>query len=216
MNQNYLQRKLQTIQSILDRTKLTVSTLNTLDAGVFPNEYLKLCSDAALLSERATCLLRNLTYATGNSRSEYLQQAAEAQGIKVMYSNGIFTIEFPFLPGKKRGIHSTQYLFDPLHAALESFTREIAIPRFTECTVCIEHIYDAELFDNVIFDYDNLQNKQLLDTIAAYLLTDDNAMLCDLFQTSLRSCRNCTRVYLMSKEQFAGWYLAREKHKNWC
>lgn len=216
MNQNYLQRKLQTIQSILDRTKLTVSTLNTLDAGVFPNEYLTLCSDAALLSERATCLLRNLTYATGNSRSEYLQQAAEAQGIKVMYSNGIFTIEFPFLPGKKRGIHSAQYLFDPLHAALESFTREIAIPRFTECTVCIEHIYDAELFDNVIFDYDNLQNKQLLDTIAAYLLTDDNAMLCDLFQTSLRSCRNCTRVYLMSKEQFAGWYLAREKHKNWC
>ena len=42
MNQNYLQRKIQTIHGVLDRTKLTVSTLNTIDAGIFPNEYLKL------------------------------------------------------------------------------------------------------------------------------------------------------------------------------
>lgn len=216
MNQNYIQRKTQTILSVLDRTKLTVAAMNTIDAGAFPNEHLKLCSEAALLSERATCLLRNLTYATGNSRTEYLQRAAQVQGIKVLYRDGIFTIEFPFLPGKKRGIHSTQYLFDPLHAALENFTREMAIPKFAECTICIEHIYDAKLFDSVIFDYDNLQNKQLIDTIAAYLLTDDNAALCDLYQTSFRSNRNCTRVYLMSKDQFVDWLLEREQHKKRC
>ena len=76
MNQNYLQRKIQTIHGVLDRTKLTVSTLNTIDAGIFPNEYLKLCTEAALLSERATCLLRNHIYAIGGRRTEYLQKAA--------------------------------------------------------------------------------------------------------------------------------------------
>ena len=216
MNQNYLQRKIQTIHGVLDRTKLTVSTLNTIDAGIFPNEYLKLCTEAALLSERATCLLRNHIYAIGGRRTEYLQKAAAVQGIKILYSDGIFTIEFPFLPGKKHGVHSAQYLFDPLHAALENFTREMAMPKFTECTICIEHIYDAGLFDHVFFDYDNLQNKQLLDTIAAYLLTDDNATLCDLYQTSFRSDRNCTRVYLMAKDQFVRWFLEREKYKSRC
>ena len=216
MNQNYLLRKIKTIHDVLDRTKLTVSALSTLDAGIFPHEHLKLCTEAALLSERATCLLRNLIYASGCRRNEYLQKAATEQGIKIFYNDGIITIEFPFLPGKKHGIHSAQYLFDPLHAALERITQELTIPKFTECTICIEHIYDAQLFDYVIFDYDNLQNKQLLDTIAAHLLTDDNATLCDLYQTSVRADRNCTRVYLMTKNQFTRWLTERKKCEFRC
>ena len=211
MNQNYLQRKIQTIQRVLDQLKLTISALSTLDAGIFPNEHLKLCTEAALLSERTTCLLRNLIYASGNSRTQYLCKAATQHGIRIQHCDGVYTIDFPFLPGKKRGVHSTQYLFDPLHAALESFTRNNAIPKLTECTICIEHVYNAQLFDNVIFDYDNLQNKQLLDTIAAHLLTDDNATLCDLYQTSVRADTNCTRVYIMTKEQFPKWYITHKK-----
>lgn len=48
------------------------------------------------------------------------------------------------------------------------------MPHFRECVVCISHVYDHELPDWCLLDYDNLQQKQILDTIALYVMADDS------------------------------------------
>ena len=211
MNQLALHTKVQNVAQKLSRVEKIILSLSTMDAQLFPQEYLDLCTQASLLSERITCMLRNIVYATsGNSRTQYLQRAASVQGIKILYTEGVLMIEFPAVIYKKPGRHSGQFLLDPINTALENFVHLNSFPKFQECTVCICHIYDSNLSDDFFFDYDNRQSKQLLDIISTHTLTDDNAILCDLYQTSVPSDRECTRVYIMQKDRFIGWLLEQK------
>ena len=211
MNQLALSNRVQKIALLLSRMEKTVSSLNSMDPELFPQEYLDLSTQAALLSERITCYLRNIVYATScGTRAEYLQRAASVQGIKIIYDANIIMVELPALLSKKQGPHSSQIIMDPLNTALEIFVQPKHIPRFRECTICILHIYDNHLNENIYFDYDNKQSKQLIDTIATHMLIDDNATLCDLYQTAVASDRDCTRVYIMPKDRFVGWLIEQK------
>ena len=70
----------------------------------------------------------------------------------------------------------------------------------------------AELKTDIlgIFDYDNLQLKQLIDVIATHVLTDDNAKLCNVYHSCLPSDKDCTKVYVMPKDTFPKWLLLYE------
>ena len=85
------------------------------------------------------------------------------------------------------------------------------MPRFRECVVCISHVYDHELPDWCLLDYDNLQQKQILDTIALYVMADDSGLLCDAYNTTEPGDKDGTRIYIMEKGRFAGWLSGREK-----
>ena len=208
MNQLALSNRVQNIALLLSRMEKTILSLNTMDAELFPQEYLELCTEAALLSERVTCYLRNIVYATSCSdRSVYLQRAASVQGIKIIYDANTLMVELPALLSKKQGRHSSQIIMEPLNTALEIYVQAKHIPRFRECTICILHIYDNHLTGSIYFDYDNKQSKQLIDIIAAHMLIDDNVTLCDLYQTAVASDRDCTRVYIMPKDRFVGWLI---------
>lgn len=211
MNQLTLSNRVQKIALLLSRLEKTILSMNTMDAELFPLEYLELSTEAALLSERVTCYLRNIVYATScSSRSAYLQRAASVQGIKIVYDTNTLMVELPSLLSKKQGRHSSQIIMEPLNAALEVFVQAKRIPRFRECTICILHIYDKQLTESIYFDYDNKQSKQLIDTIATHMLIDDNATLCDLYQTAVASDRDCTRVYIMPKDHFVGWLIEQK------
>lgn len=217
MNQLTLSNRVQKIALLLSRMEKTVLSLNTLDAELFPQEYLDLCTEAALLSERVTCYLRNIVYATNcDGRTPYLQRAASVQGVKIIYDEDILTIELPALLSKKQGRHSSQIIMEPVSTALEVFIEARRIPKFRECTICIQHIYDNQLTKTIYFDYDNKQSKQLIDTVATHMLIDDNATLCDLYQTSAASDRDCTRVYIMPKDRFIGWLIDQKSQNIPC
>ena len=59
-------------------------------------------------------------------------------------------------------------------------------------------------------DYDNLQIKQLLDVIAAYIMEDDSGLLCDAYNTTELGETDCTRISIMSKDRFPEWIKERE------
>lgn len=217
MNQLTLTSRVQKIALLLSRMEKTVLSLNTLDPELFPQEYLDLCTQAALLSERITCNLRNIVYATScGGRVAYLQRAAAVQGVKIFFDAGILTVELPALLSKKQGRHSSQIIMEPVSAALEAFIEANRIPKYRECTICIQHIYDDQLTKTIYFDYDNKQSKQLIDTIATHILTDDNATLCDLYQTAVASDRDCTRIHIMPKDLFIGWLITQERPEFRC
>lgn len=206
MIKHELSRRIQHIHRLLSRTEQTICSLERLDAELYPNDYLALCTEAALLGERVTCLMRNIVYATsGQRRGIYLGHAAATQEVHIFYYDGILEIHLPVLLPRKQSKLSSQFLFDPLNTALTDFLHAVPVPKFRECTICICHSYDARLSKGVLFDYDNLQLKQLIDIIAAHILTDDNANLCNIYHSCLSSDKDCTKVYVMPKEAFPKW-----------
>ena len=183
-----------------------MDAIETLDIQRFPKQYENMMTEAVLLSEKIACKLRSLMYASTDVRKPaYLKKAADVHGIEITYQDEILSIVLPRLLPKRGGKYSSLFLMEPLHAALEEFTETEAFPKFGECTVCIVHYYDKRVFDKPLYDFDNLQQKQLLDTIAAHVLIDDSASLCNVFCTALCRESNYTKVYIMEKERFKEW-----------
>lgn len=54
-------------------------------------------------------------------------------------------------------------------------------------------------------DYDNLEQKKLLDIATAYLLTDDAGLLCDAYNTTELGESDCTRIFIMDSARFPEW-----------
>lgn len=215
MAKNEIARRLAHIRRLQTRIEQTTCSLEKLDETLYPNEHLALCTEAALLSERVTCLMRNIVYATsGQRRSIYLGHAAATHEIHLFYHEGIFEIHLPVLLPRKQGKLSSQFLFDPLNTALTDFLQAVSVPKFRECTICICHSYDSRISRGVLFDYDNLQLKQLIDVIASHVLTDDNAKLCNVYHSCLPSDKDCTKVYIMPKNTFSKWLLLYETLEN--
>lgn len=186
--------------------------MDSVDIQRYPDNYETISTEAALRAEKIACQLRSLLYAsTSIPKEEYLAKAGAAHDIEITAENGILTIALPRLLPKKKSKQSSLFLIEPLGAALAQYTKEHPTPRFRECVVCISHVYDHELPDWCLLDYDNLQQKQLLDMIALYVMIDDSGLLCDAYNTSELGDKSCTRVYIMEKNNFPNWLLQREK-----
>ncbi len=85
---------------------------------------------------------------------------------------------------KRRSRQGTEYIIDPLMYALEQFVKAHTIKRFPHTTVCFVLVYDRNLPERRIRDYDNLELKSILDAAAAYLMKSDAGLLCDTYHTT--------------------------------
>lgn len=211
MDRKVISHRIGEVLNNLSRLQNHVCAMDSLDIQRYPENYEAMSTEAALRAEKIACQLRSLLYAsTSIPKNEYLLMAGEVHGIEICYESGIMEISMPRLLPKKKMRQSNLFLLDPLNAALEHFSKTNAMPRFRECVVCISHVYDHELPDWCLLDYDNLQQKQILDTIALYVMTDDSGLLCDAYHTTELGNKDCTIVYIMEKNRFAGWISERE------
>ena len=203
----------QRISSVLDdiqRLSSALYAMNTTDIQRYPENYEILSTDAALRAEAIACRLRHLIYAsTGIKKPEYLASAAVMQGIDIQQRDGVFEITLPCLIPKRRQFQSTEFLTDPLTAALEQYMKNHTVRRFRHCVVCFSHVYCRTLPERRIRDYDNLELKQFLDAVGAWLLTDDGGLLCDAYQTTELGEADCTRMFIMEKSRFPAWLAER-------
>ena len=212
MDRKIISRRIADIQNNLSRLNNNICAMDSLDIQRYPENYETMSTETALRAEGIACQLRSLLYAsTSVQKTEYLVQAGEAHGIEVRFEDGILEVAMPRLLPKKKTRQSSLFLIDPLHAVLGQYIKEHPLPRFRECVVCISHVYDHELPDWCLLDYDNLQQKQILDTIALYVMADDSGLLCDAYNTTELGEQNGTRIYIMEKSRFAGWLSGREK-----
>jgi hypothetical protein len=72
-------------------------------------------------------------------------------------------------------------------------------------------VYNRELPERRTRDYDNLELKQILDMVSAFVMTDDGGLLCDAYNTTELGTTDCTIISVMDKDSFPGWLAAREK-----
>lgn len=204
----------QRISSILDdiqRLNSALYAMNTTDIQRYPDNYEVLSTDAALRAETIACRLRHLLYAsTSVKKSEYLTSAAVMQGIDIQKRDGIFEITLPCLLPKRRQARSTEYLIDPLTTALEQYVKTHTVQRFRHCVVCFSHMYSRDLPERRVRDYDNLEVKQYLDAVAAWLLIDDGSLFCDVYHTTELGETDQTRMFIMDTSRFPAWLAERE------
>lgn len=211
MNTETVHQRLNNIKNELQHLLSCVSELSEIRIQDDPEYYNLMSKSAALKAESITCQLRNLIFSSsGILRHDYLVDAAEVHNIDVEFDGRILSIKIPRLLPKKKARHSDLFLIDPIHAAIEFYCQEEEIPKYEECVVCIVHVYDRTLPQWCILDYDNLQQKHIIDAIAAHVLVDDSALLCDAYSTTELGDTTCTYVYIMEKECFPAWLKERE------
>lgn len=212
MNNKTIYERLQQIEDEIQRLNNTLFALKTTDIKVYGKRYEELSTSAALRSERITCQLRNLVFTISSSgKSDYLKQAADVQGIQISSSEQILTITLPGLLPKRKVRTNTAFLHEPLNLALQTYILEHPIQLYQNCVVCFSQIYDQNLSLHRVRDYDNLEFKQILDTIAAYVLVDDTGLLCDSYHTTELGTHDHTIVSIMDCEAFPVWIKSRQK-----
>ena len=155
------------IGSILDdisRLSNALYAMDTTDIQRYPDNYEVLSTDAALRAEKIACRLRHLIYSsTTIHKGDYLTSAGIVHGIEVVYEDGVLEVTLPGLLPKRKQRQNTEFLLDPFYFSLEQYAKEHPMPRFSDCVVCFTQVYDQCLPTRRIRDYDNLEEKQLLD-----------------------------------------------------
>jgi len=75
-------------------------------------------------------------------KADYLNSASVVHEIEIKYENGITEITLPCLLPKRRKSQGSEFLSDPLFAALRSYTDKNPIAKYKHCVVCFSHIYN--------------------------------------------------------------------------
>lgn len=132
----------------------------------------------------------------------YYPKAAEVQGIRVWADTNYLRVLLPALLPDKKKRDGCKFLLLPLQAAL---VQSGALPHFSDCVICVEHIYDHNLPIKAVRDYDNLELKAVIDVIATFCLADDTGALCDSFQTTRFGYSSSTVITVMPKNCFSAW-----------
>ena len=211
MDRQILIKRITSIQSEVEKLVRTLRAMENTDLSRYPENYELLSTDVALRGELITCRLRHLIYnTTGVKKADYLASADVVQGIEIKFEEGVLEITLPCLLPKRKQRKSSEFLIDPLYFTLNSYVCNHSIPHFKECVVCFSHVYDEEISSR-FRDYDNLEMKQILDVISAFVMEDDSGLLCDAYNTTEKGTTNCTRITIMDKERFGEWL---EKRKN--
>lgn len=213
MNRFTLSARLSRIQEEIPKLSNTISAMKITDTDAYGKNYEELSLDAALRAEKIACSLRNLIFAANLIEKPVLmEKTAEIQEIEIHHTNDHVEIILPGLMPKRTKRVNTTYLTDPLYYSLQSYTKEHTLPHFKECVVCFSHIFDRNLSSRRIRDYDNLECKQILDTAASFLMTDDSGLFCDAYHTTEFGDRDCTILTIMETGAFPKW-LKEQKAK---
>ncbi len=211
MNTTIIFQRLQGVEDEINKLNNILFALKTTDIQKYGANYEELSTDAALRAERIACQLRNLVYiADFTGKSTYMKLAADAQGIHISLKDEILSIRLPGLLPKRKVRTNTAFLHEPLNYALQEYLKSHSLTLYKDCVVCFSQIYDRALSLRRIRDYDNLEFKQILDTIAAYVLLDDTGLFCDSFHTTELGEHDHTVVYIMEKSVFPEWIKSRK------
>ena len=206
MDRKIVSRRIGSILNEISRLSNALYAMDTTDIQRYPDNYEVLSIDAALRAEKIACQLRHLIYSSTTIRKgEYLASASTVQGIEIIYQDDVLEVTLPGLLPKRRKAQNSEFLLDPFYFSLEEYGKEHPLPHFRECVVCFEQVYDQALPTRRVRDYDNLEEKQLLDVLAAFVMADDSGLLCDAYNTAALGERDCTRIYVMEKQRFPRW-----------
>ena len=202
------------LQQDAERLQNTLEALNSEIMLSTPKNYEALALDAAMRGERLAVRLRDLVLSsTGVGRRKYLLDCANTQGVTATYEEGVLSLTLPRQLPKRRW-KNTEFLTQPVMAALADLSERVELPRYQKAVVCFVHVVEHSAAMASIRDHDNIETKQILDVINACVLTDDNGILCEIHQRTERGDTAHTEVYVMAAETFPAWIMTRKSSES--
>jgi hypothetical protein len=212
MNEQQFHSRMHGIQDDLHRLQNAAFALEASNYRQYPENFLELSLDTAVRAEKLACKFRHLIGDYGTVRKEPLMEhVAGAHGITITWEGETLMVTIPRLLPKYRKPRSNEFINQPLHYALTQYCEANPVEKFRECAVCFVHVYDETLSLGRIRDYDNLEERSILNIIAAFLMTDDSGALCDAYHTTKLGPADCTRLYIMPQELLPG-FIAKLKN----
>ena len=124
---------------------------------------------------------------------------------------GWLVISLPVMLPHRGEKDSARFLDEPLRSSIRNYFRDKPLPKFQDCVLVYEQIYDAAYPRRRVTDHDNLELKHCQDVLEAAFLTNDTALLCSAFLCSHMGKDPGTRIWILPSEQFPKWLCA---HKN--
>jgi len=209
MDTDTIRKRIASISNDIQRLSNVLLMLSGMDIPHYYDAYEKLSIEAAQRAEWIALRLRHLVYILVWKPS-YMPKAVDALGIEVRENEGLYEITLPSLMPKRKARQGTEYIINPLMFALEQFVKSHTIKRFPHTTVCFVLVYDRNLPERRIRDYDNLELKSILDAAAAYLMKSDAGLLCDTYHTTELGERDCMQMFLMDTDRYPQWYAERK------
>lgn len=199
-----LKKRMVQVQKLLDKDLSLIPLQDQNKHNIAIQEgFEKLCNAARLLPE---------SYAP-EPLPEVTEAIREAHGISYHFDREkcIFEARIPaLLPKKETG--SARWIRATVQSTLREFVGQEAIePLEGEYVIVYEHLYSEER--RRMRDHDNIELNVVMDSIALFLLIDDNAQYLDHFYTGRFAEKDETIVTLVPKHLFGefiakkgGWY----------
>ena len=120
---------------------------------------------------------------------------------------GMLVITLPAILPKRGDLDQGHYLSKMLEMTIRNhYTGKFLSerPRFSECVLVYEHVYNSKKQRRFI-DHDNMEIKHIQDALERAFLTNDSPNYCSAFQYSHDGESNCTRIWILTPEQFMEW-----------
>lgn len=213
MDELVFNNRLRNIQDEIIRLNNAVMAMGAYNIRKYPDNFLEFSMDTAVRAEKLACKFRHLIGAYGTVKPPaFMQRVSEAQNIQISEENGTVLIRVPRLLPKWKNNRSGEFLTQPLFYVMETYCKEHTVTKFSECAVCFVHVYDKALSLERIRDYDNMQMKHILDTVATFLMADDTGLLCDAYHTTEYGDADCTCIYIMSQDRLPDFISGRKSY----
>ena len=166
-----------------------------------------LLQEAAVLTRNMSDRYRDLLMSSGNPdyAARLEQIMAEVHPVQIGFTEqGWFGVRMEPL-ALDRETASKEYIRSIIYPAMRNFFADKDTVRYDRCTVAYRHILDADLPVTGRPDYTNAEIKMVTDTVAMYVMVDDNPVRCRLSHTCIPGANAHTEVYVIPQEDFVEW-----------
>ncbi len=200
-------KKINRLKDDIRKLNNIICVYETTDSAKHLQNFESVGIDMVTSAEKIACDIRNtiLSYNAVN-KYELMNCVCKAQGIDIKNREYGYEIELPNIISKRKNRVNTPFIIEPVVHKIYEFAKTNSIKRLDDATVVFVYIYNNEGQRKRIFDYDNLETKQMLDVINSFFLVDDSSKYCNLFYTSGEGERDMTKIFIINNKIF------RQKH----
>ena len=159
------------------------------------------------MTEKLVLLTRELPVFLGNkdTENEITEVILETAGVNIkMTEQGWFYVKLPTLLPKKE-IGNKDYIRSLLYPALKNYFKGKKPLYYKNCIIIFKHVYDKSIPERKWRDHDNIEVNMVTDSLAMYMMKDDNPAVCSHFYCSASGEEDYTEVFVLPKKDFVKW-----------
>ena len=153
----------------------------------------------AVLGTEITVRHRQMVLGSGdpNSRADVERIIAQIHPMEIGFTpEGWFSLRMEPL-ARSEDTASKEYIRGIIYPAMRRFFADKATVRYPKCTLIFRHVHDRAHPEAQYRNYNNAEVKLVADTVAMYVMADDDPLHCNMFHCCAPGPEDRTEVYVV-------------------